>query len=53
MKASRFTAEQTVALLHEAVAGAPVRELCRQHGITESPFYRWRRQYVGYGRGPR
>lgn len=43
MKASRFTAEQIVAILHEAAAGGVVRELCRRHGITETTFYRWRR----------
>jgi hypothetical protein len=32
MKASRFTAEQIVGILHEASAGGVVRELCRQHG---------------------
>jgi putative transposase len=47
MKASRFTADQIVAILHEAAAGAQARELCRRHGITETTFYRWRRQYGG------
>jgi putative transposase len=47
MKNSRFTAEQIVGILHEAAAGAEVRELCRRHGITEQTFYRWRRQYGG------
>ncbi len=47
MKASRFTAEQIVAILHEAAAGAQARELCRRHGITKTTFYRWRRQYGG------
>lgn len=47
MKASRFTAEQIVAILHEATAGTQARELCRKHGITETTFYRWRRQYGG------
>lgn len=47
MQASRFTAEQIVAILQEAAAGAQVRELCRRHGVTETTFYRWRRQYGG------
>jgi len=47
MKASRFTAEQIVAILHEAATGAQVRELPRRHGITETTFDRWRRQYGG------
>jgi putative transposase len=47
MKPTRFTAEQIVGILHEAAAGGVVRELCRKHGITETTFYRWRRQYGG------
>jgi putative transposase len=47
MKASRFTAEQIVAILQEAITGTQVRELRRRHGITETTFYRWRRQYGG------
>ncbi len=47
MKASRSTAEQIVAILQEAAAGGVVRDLCRRHGITETTFYRWRRQYGG------
>jgi putative transposase len=47
MKATRFTAKQIVATLHEAAAGSQVRELCRRHGIMETTFYRWRRQYGG------
>jgi len=25
----------------------PVAEVCRQAGITEQTFYRWKKQYVG------
>lgn len=47
MRHSRFTTAQIVAVLHEAEAGAPIRELCRRHGITETTCYRWRRKYGG------
>jgi putative transposase len=34
--------------LREAEKGAkPVAELCREHGIAEQTFYRWRRKYGG------
>jgi putative transposase len=47
MRQSRFTTEQIVGILHEAVSGTPVRTLCRKHGITETTFYRWRKLYGG------
>lgn len=49
MKTSRFTAEQIVRISEEALAKdgqeGGIREVCRKHGITETTFYRWRRQY--------
>jgi putative transposase len=47
VKNERFKAEQIVGILHEAAAGAEIRELCRRHGITETRFYRRRRKYGG------
>jgi putative transposase len=47
MRKSRFTGEQKIAILQQATAGAQVRELCRQHGITEQTLYRWRGKYDG------
>lgn len=45
MRKSRFTEEQKIAILQQAAAGSQVRELCRNHGITEQTFYRWRGKY--------
>lgn len=48
MKRKQFTPEQIVAILREAEAGTQtIAEVCRQHGINEVTFYRWRRRYQG------
>ena len=47
MKRKRFSVEQIVGILKQAEVGVPVVELCRQAGVTEQTFYRWKKQYVG------
>ena len=48
MQASQFSAEQIIAILQEAERGEQsVGALCRQHGIAETTFYRWRKQFGG------
>ena len=47
MKRSRFSVEQIVGMLKQAEVGVPVAGICRQVGITEQTFYRWKKQYVG------
>ena len=42
MKTSRFSDTQIIAILKQAEAGAPVPELCREHGISTTTFYKWR-----------
>ncbi|OCG36808.1 transposase [Gilliamella sp. Bim1-2] len=36
-----------VAILKEAEAGIPVKELCRKYGMGNSTFYKWREKYGG------
>jgi putative transposase len=43
----RFTEEQIIGILREAEAGRPVKEVLRDHGISQDTFYRWRRKYGG------
>lgn len=49
MKRKRFTEEQIMACLHQAEAGVPIKEICRQYGFTEQTFYRRKKQYAGMG----
>ncbi len=47
MKASRFTEEQIIGILKQGDAGQPVAQLCREHGVSEATFYRWKSKYGG------
>ena len=48
MKEKRFSEEQIVGLLRDAeVRGRTVAEICREQGICETTFYRWRRKFRG------
>ena len=45
--ARRHTEEQIIRVLKESEAGAKTAELCRQHGISETTFYKWKDKYGG------
>jgi putative transposase len=42
MKGTRHSEEQIIAILKQGKAGLTTAELCRQHGITEQTYYRWK-----------
>jgi putative transposase len=47
MKTSRYTEAQIIAILRQAEGGVPVAELCREHGMSNASFYKWRSKYGG------
>jgi putative transposase len=48
MKQGQFSQEQIVAILHQAEKGeTTIQALCREHGLSEVTFYRWRKAYGG------
>lgn len=51
MRRKRHTAEQIIGLLRQAevalAQGRTVGEICRELGISEASFYRWRSEYGG------
>jgi putative transposase len=47
MKMTRYSDPQIFAILRQAEGGVPVSELCREHGMSNASFYKWRSKYGG------
>jgi len=47
MKGKRYSEEQIIRILREAETGKSVAEVCREHGVSEYSFYRWRKKFGG------
>ena len=47
MRRSRFTEAQIIGILNKAEAGVRIADLCRQQGISQGTYYRWKAKYGG------
>ena len=48
MKPHQHTPEQIIKILDQAAKGEQtITAICREHGIAENTFYRWRKAYGG------
>lgn len=47
MKKKRFTEAQIVSILHQQEVGKSVKDIAREHGISDATFYNWKAKYGG------
>jgi len=47
MKKKRFTEAQIVSILNQQEAGKSVKDISREHGISDATFYNWKAKYGG------
>jgi len=47
MKKSKFTEHQIIQIIKAVEAGRTVKDVCREHGISEATYYNWKSKYGG------
>lgn len=47
MRKSKFTEAQIVGALKQAEGGRTVKDVCRELGISENTYYKWKAKYGG------
>jgi putative transposase len=45
----RFTEEQIAYALKRHDTGTPAAEICRELGVSDASFYKWKAKYAGMG----
>lgn len=49
MKRKRFSVEQIAYAITQSESGTAVSAICREMGVSEPTFYRWKKKYTGMG----
>ena len=47
MKKSRYSESQIIQIINEGESGVPITDICREHGISRSAYYKWKAKYGG------
>jgi putative transposase len=47
VRGSRFTESQIVSILKQAEGGRNVKDICREHSISDTTYYNWKSKYGG------
>jgi putative transposase len=47
MRKSRYSEEQIIRVLRQVESGQMVKDVIREHGISEQTYYRWKSKYGG------
>ena len=47
MRKSRYSEEQIIRVLRQVESGQKVKDVVREHGISEQTYYRWKSKYGG------
>ena len=45
MKGKTHKTEEMIRILRQADGGETAQAICREHNISEPPFYRWKKKY--------
>ena len=47
MRKSKFSEHQIIAILKAVEAGQTIRDVCREHEISDATYYQWKSKYSG------
>ena len=48
---SRFSEEQIISILKQQENGVPTAQVCREHGVSQASFYKWKAKFGGMNVG--